>query len=300
MPIPQKTSSSRVERSLQEKVVLAISLAAIIFFVYILLSVNIFPALGINLPIIPYSDGLKIITASMAAFFCFWYFRGLKTALIGFIAIFWLTWLLEFLSGHLGIFGGTYSYDQANFPGPVIGGTPLFLGFQHYAYYFFMSYFIANLIIDSSVFSRVQSWWKRSLFVSFISSFIVVGIDMLADPVQVNVFHLWQWTNTSEYYSIPYNNYLGYIVIYTILLFVYKYIEKKLKAESIGPTLLIIGLVPLIMYFSRYLEYASADLGGIFLIGGLTMLLPGIIAVDRLLLFIKKEKSEKSGLPSDR
>jgi hypothetical protein len=117
---------------------------------------------------------VKMASATLAAFFCFWYFRGLKNALIGFFGICILFWTLEFLSGHIGMFGGTYSYTDA-FPGPSIGGTPILLGLEHYAYYFFMSYFIANLLTDGVIVSSKESWWKRALFVSFISSAIVMG-----------------------------------------------------------------------------------------------------------------------------
>jgi len=83
--------------------------------------------------------------------------------------------------------GGTYSYIEA-FPSPAIGGTPVLLGLEHYAYYFFISYFIANLLVDGVIVSSNEIWWKWAPFVSFISSAIVMGIDMMADPVQVNVF----------------------------------------------------------------------------------------------------------------
>jgi len=193
------------------------------------------------------------------------------------------------LSGHLGIFGGTYSYTDA-FPGPSIGGTPIMLGLQHYAYYFFMSYFIANLLVDGVIASSQKSWWKRALFVSFISSAIVMGIDMMADPVQVNVNGQWEWANGSPYFGIPYGNYFGYISIYTAILFAFKYLEIRLNAKPIGAPVLSIALVPLMMHFSRFLEYASSELPSLTIIGCFTMLLPCILATDRLLIFFKKLK----------
>jgi uncharacterized membrane protein len=268
IPSPQKTIA-----------IIAILSAAV--FLYIMLSVYLLPLLGINLPQFPFMQYTKLGSATVAAFATFWYFRGLKTTFIGFLGISFLFWLLEFLSGHLGLFGGTYSYTEA-FPGPSIGGTPILLGLQHYAYYFFMSYFIANLLIDGSLTSLKKSWWKRALFVAFISSTIVMGIDMMADPVQVNVYGMWEWGNGSPYFGIPYGNYFGYISIYTFILFAYKWIEIKLDAKPIGPAFLLIASVPLLMHFSRFLEYASTELAGLTIVGCFTMLLPCILAADRL------------------
>ena len=276
----------------ENKVVISVSVISITVFFYIMLSADLLPLLGVHLPLLPYMAYLKMGSATLAAFFCFWYFRGLQNALIGFIGICTLFWLLEFLSGHIGLFGGTYSYTEA-FPGPSIGGTPLLLGLEHYAYYFFMSYFIANLLVDGVIVSSPESWWKRALFVSFISSAIVMGVDMMADPVQVDFFQQWHWTNASPYFGIPYGNYFGYILIYTIILFVFKYLEVRFHAREIGPPVLAIALVPLIMHFSRFLEYASTELPGLTIIGCFTMLLPCILASDRLLLYFRKILKEE-------
>lgn len=273
------------------KAIISASLFSIAVFVYIMLSANFLPLLGIRLPLVPQTDYVKILSASSAAFFCFWYLRGLKNALIGFFGICALFWLLEFLSGHLGIFGGTYSYTDA-FPGPSIGGTPILLGLQHYAYYFFMSYFIANLLVDGVIVSSQKSWWKRALFVSFISSTIVMGIDMMADPVQVNVNGQWEWANGSPYFGIPYGNYFGYISIYTLILFSFKYLEIRFNAKPIGAPLILVAAVPLIMHFSRFLEYASSELPSLTIIGCFTMLLPCMLATDKLLLFFAKPKGK--------
>jgi len=266
----------------QQKAIAAISLLSAAIFIYIMLSVDLLPLLGVHLPQLPYMQYVKIGSATLAAFATFWHFRGLKTAALGFVGIAFLFWLLEFLSGHLGLFGGTYAYTEA-FPGPSIGGTPILLGLQHYAYYFFMSYFIANLLVDGSAFSLAKSWWKRALFASFISSAIVMGIDMMADPVQVNVYGMWEWGSGSPYFGIPYGNYFGYIAIYTAILFAFKWAEIKLKAAPIGVPLLSVALVPLAMHFSRFLEYASTELAGLTIVGCFTMLLPCILATDRLL-----------------
>jgi uncharacterized membrane protein len=278
----------------EHKAIISVSVASIAVFVYIMLSADLLPLLGIHLPLVPFMAYVKMGAATLAAFFCFWYFRGLKNALIGFFGICILFWLLEFLAGHVGFFGGTYSYSSA-FPGPSIGGTPVLLGLEHYAYYFFMSYFIANLLVDGVIVSSVTNWWKRALFVSFISSAIVMGIDMMADPVQVGVFHEWQWSNGSPYFGIPYGNYFGYIVIYTTILFVFKYLEIRLHAEPIGPPVMAIALVPLVMYFSRFLEYASTELSGLTIIGCFTMLLPCILATDKLLQHLKSGEPVADG-----
>jgi len=270
------------------KAIIAVAVVSIAVFVYIMLSANLLPLFGLHLPLLPFMAYVKMGSATLAAFCCFWYFRGIKNALIGFFGICTLFWTLEFLSGHIGMFGGTYSYTDA-FPGPSIGGTPVLLGLEHYAYYFFMSYFIANLLVDGVIVSAQESWWKRALFVSFVSSAIVMGIDMMADPVQVDFYGQWHWAAGSPYFGIPYGNYFGYILIYTTVLFAFKYLEIRLNAEQIGPSLLVIACIPLLMHFSRFLEYASTGLPALTIIGCFTMLLPCILATDRLLVHLQKE-----------
>lgn len=277
---------------LESKVAISVAWASILVFVYVIASENIFPALGLALPAVPAWPFVKITSAFLAAFSCFWYFRGWKVAIIGSIAMMALAWVLEFAAGHFGFFGGTYTY-AGTFPGWQIGGTPLMLGPQHFAYYFFISYFVSNLIVDGVLVSSEKNWWKRALFVSFIASVIVAGIDMMADPTQVNVYHLWQWDNPSAYYNIPYGNYLGYIVVYTIILFTYKFLEYKMKAKPIGPAAVSLAFVPLVMYATRFAEYSSSGLGGIALIGCYTMLLPCILACSKLVDFWHKDKKAK-------
>ncbi|MFA6447431.1 MAG: carotenoid biosynthesis protein [Patescibacteria group bacterium] len=280
----------RKNTTLGAKLAISIAWISILVFVYVILSENLFPALGLILPKVPAWPFVKITSAFLAAFSCFWYFRGLKTAIIGSAIMMALAWVLEFIAGHFGLFGGTYIYS-GTFPGLTIAGTPLMLGPQHFAYYFFMSYFISNLLVDSTLVSSAKSWWMRSLYVSFIASIIVAGVDMMADPTQVNVYHLWQWANPSAYYNIPYGNYLGYIVVYTIILFAYKFLELKLHAKPIGSMAISIAFVPLIMHFTRFIEYSSSGLGGIALVGCFTMLLPCILAFGKLIDFQKAAKA---------
>lgn len=279
------------------RIVMGLASLALVVFIYVILSENVFPFLGWHLPHVPQWPFVKIVAAFLAAFACFWYGRGLKIALGGALFVMVLAWVLEFLAGHLGFFGGTYVY-LGGFPGPVIGGTPLLLAPQHYAYYFFMSYFISNLLVVGMGLPAGRMGWRKRLFASFVGSMVVAGIDMMADPTQVNVYHLWRWDHPSPYYNIPYGNYLGYLVVYTILLFVYRLFEEAFQARPLGPRTAMIAIVPLILHATRYIEYASSGLGGIALIGGFTMLFPCLLAAGRWFESLRsgaKERNEMLG-----
>lgn len=278
----------RKHTTIDEKLAIGIAWISLVVFIYVVASENIFPSVGLALPVVPSWPFVKITSAFLAALACFWYFRGWKTAVIGSIVMMVLAWTLEFIAGHYGLFGGTYTY-AGTFPGLAIGGTPLLLGPQHFAYYFFMSYFISNLLVDGTLVSLEKSWWKRAIFVSFVASVIVAGIDMMADPTQVNVYHLWQWHTPSAYYNIPYGNYMGYIIVYTIVVFAYKFLEYKMHAKPIGTMTVSIACIPLLMYLIRFFEYASSGLGGIALIGCYTMVFPGVLACARLVDFWKNK-----------
>jgi len=278
-----------MDKTLERTIVISGAWVSISLFIYVILSENVFPFLGLAFPRVPSWPIVKISSAFLSAFACFWYFSGLKVAMIGSVAMMAMAWILEFLAGHFGFFGGTYTYS-GTFPGLSIGGTPLMLGPQHFAYYFFMSYFISNLLVDGAPVSSATGSWKRSLFVSFVASIIVAGIDMMADPTQVNVYHLWEWKRPSAYYNIPYENYLGYIVVYTILLFVYKLMERKMVARPIGSIYTSVAFIPIVMHCTRFVEYSSSGLGGIGLIGCFTMLFPSILAFGRLVDFRRPEE----------
>ena len=262
-------------------IVISLAWFALMAFIYVILSENVFPFLGWHLPQVPQFAFVKIAAAFLAAFACFWYGRGLKLALGGAVGVMVLAWVLEFLAGHVGFFGGTYTY-LGDFPGPVVGGTPLLLAPQHYAYYFFMSYFMSNLLVVGAGLPNGPIGWKKKLYASFVGSIVVAGIDMMADPTQVNVYHLWRWDHPSSYYGIPYGNYLGYLVVYTTLLFVYRLFEDAVCARPLGARPAVIAWVPLVLHATRYVEYASSGLGGIALIGGFTMLFPCLLATGRL------------------
>jgi len=275
--------------SIQNRLIISTAGISLLVFIYIMLSENFLPLFDIHLPSVPYLQGVKILSACLAAFCCLLYFRGVKPIVCAFVFWVFFAWAVEALSIHTGFPAGHYSYT-GNFPGPKIWDTPVLLGFQYFAYYFFMSYFLANLLADGVLVSSVKSWWKRSLFVAFISSVIVAGIDMMADPVQVNVFHQWQWPATTPhigYYGIPYANYAGYIVIFTVFLFIFKYLEIRWDAQPLGPVTIGIAIIPFAMHFSRFVEYSSDAPAGVFLVGCFTMLFPLVLCMDKFVRFFR-------------
>jgi len=67
----------------QNKAVISVAVVSIAVFVYIMLSADLLPLLGLHLPLLPAMAYVIIGSATLAAFCCFWYFRGLSCALIG-------------------------------------------------------------------------------------------------------------------------------------------------------------------------------------------------------------------------
>jgi len=285
--------------SLYQKLIISIAIASLGVFMYLILSEYLLPLFSIHLPAIPALSGGKILCASLAAFFCLLYFRGVKPIVCAFIFWVFFAWAVEALSIHTGFPAGHYSYT-GNFPGPKVWDTPVLLGFQYFAYYFFMSYFISNVLVDNVLVSSAAAWWKRSLFVAFVASIVVAGIDMMADPVQVNVFHQWQWPATAAhtgYYGIPYANYAGYIVIFTVFVFIFKYLEIRWNAQPLGPLTVGIAIIPFALHFTRFVEYSSVAPDGVFLVGCFTMFFPFILCMEK---FITHFPAWERTVPADR
>lgn len=262
-------------------IVATVSLA---LFVFALLSENVLPDHG--WPGIPtdYAAEVKVLAATAAALATFWYYLGpwLAWGSFAFWAVF--AWLAEGLAMHTGWPAGHYSYSNA-FPGPQVWDTPVLLGFQYYCYYFFISYFVSNLIVDGQPTTRRTDAKVRHLFVAFVASVIVAGIDMMADPVQVHFAGQWSWPATTPhlgYFGIPLANYLGYIVIFTIAVWVFKLIESRSSApEPLADATPWLAWIPLLLYVFRYFAYADVAPDGVPLVGLFTMLLPWMLAVDR-------------------
>ncbi|OPY38347.1 MAG: hypothetical protein A4E35_00770 [Methanoregula sp. PtaU1.Bin051] len=62
----------------RNRTIISVCVISISIFVYIMVSADLLPLLGVHLPLLPFMAYMKIGSATLAAFTCFWYFRGLQ------------------------------------------------------------------------------------------------------------------------------------------------------------------------------------------------------------------------------
>ena len=267
----------------RHKAILIVSLVAFLVYLYIALSEEILLKFNLFLPQLPGEPYTELVAIVVIAVTTLTYLRGWKPTAFIVVLLLVVPWASEVLSIHTGVPFGNYYYTSA-FPGPKILGAPVLLSVYYLGWYFFPAYFVSNLLVDGVIFTSEKTWWKRALFLSFIGSVIIAGIDMLGDPTLSTTLHQWIWTNNpyTAYYGIPYLNYLGYIIVMTPVFFLFRYYEIRTHANPMGPVTMGILLIPFGIYFLSYVSDVCTGPAGLLLVGCFTMLVPLILSLDKL------------------
>ncbi len=127
--------------------------------------------------------------------------RAHRAALVG-LGVLGL--LIEVVGGWTGFPFGDYAYTTA-LP-PHLLDTPLAMG-------------AAWLILLAYVHQRLWRLGVRGRFtIATVGALYMVTIDLLVDPVAVDVLRYWQWRESGVYYGIPSLNFLGWFAASWVLL----------------------------------------------------------------------------------
>jgi len=263
----------------EQKVLMGGILFFFLAFCYML--IQAFLGHVIKLPEIPGGLYGRLFIQCSVPFLFFVYTRGWKFALTvtGFLFVY--CWLIEECSIHTGFpFGNYYYSDQMGFKLDV---APITLGFRYFWAFVFPAYFVANLIVEGRFLGLPKNWGSL-LFVGFIASILIAGVDMAADPLEATKLSAWVWTknNYTGYYGIPYMNYLGYLITMTPAFLLFGWLEKKFNAQPLGPITMSIALIPLLFYFLVFVILALPAPSGVFLVACFTMIFPLLLAIDKL------------------
>lgn len=238
------------------------------------------------------AEWVLLAAACLLALHAVWtlgYKRGLSFVLLIFVA----GLISEIIGVNTGlIFGGYYSYSGDNqvmlWGVPLI--IPLFWGAFIYAGYNISDSFLYWL--KRSKPDKNHNNWKTLLLLILLDGLIVVAIDLVMDPLQVQAGN-WAWTAGGAYYHIPVNNFTGWFAVTATTTGIFRFYEyfKPATLDNFnvsmylipisGYLLLCIGLIALTI---------KANLPDLTIIGLCTMLPIGVI---NLVLFIRWQKKRK-------
>ena len=273
--------------SFKQKMFIGAILFFLLVFFYMFLRALLMPI--IQLPAVPGGAYGKMLPPVLFAFLYFSYVKGFKFSVFLILFLWIYCWAAEELSIHTGFPFGNYYYTDAL--GTKLDVVPVFLGVNYLWLLVFPAFFVANLLVNGK-FLDMGATTGRILFTAFIAAILISGIDMVVDPLDATKIGEWVWTNNADtgYYGIPYINYLGYVIVMTPAFFIFGLFQRKFNSKPLGPVNIWIALIPLFFYFIDFLMYGAPAPNGVFLVGCFTMLLPVILAVDKLIKYFSTSK----------
>lgn len=141
-----------------------------------------------------------------------------KQFLLFFVLIFALGFMAEWTGIHKGWLFGNYTYGDTL--GIKLNGIPLIIGVN-----WFLLVYSAGVLIQQT---RLKNIWLRIVT----GAITLVLLDILIEPVAIR-FNYWHWDNN----IIPVKNYLCWLLLSGILLFVFEKFGFK-KQSMVGVVLL--------------------------------------------------------------
>ena len=175
-------------------------------FAMILLSLDLMP-FGME-----WMSSLLLAMLGLTAGAWLWLNYGLSGAGIG-AAIFLLGLGLEYLGVSTGFPFGHYRYTGVLVPGSA-GGVPLAIGF---AWLFIV---VGGLFTTRWLLGRFSWAGRRQAYwlVALVGAALVVGLDLLLEPVAFLVKNYWRWLEgDTGYYGVPWSNFIAWFIVAFVL-----------------------------------------------------------------------------------
>ncbi len=189
--------------------------------------------------------------------------RGFVAAL----AVLFLGFTVEAVGASTGFPFGHYSYTEVLYPKLFvvpIGITSAWLMM------ILASFFTARFILNRVVPGHSES------SVVFLSALLAVLSDLVMEPVAVHVQGYWTWHDASGYYGVPLSNFVAWLIISLLLVFVLSRIMgggKLLGRQAIKQHF---TFIPLALYVMNLVMFTSVNLAHSYYLAGIIGL--GVIA----------------------
>ncbi|MBQ6455276.1 MAG: carotenoid biosynthesis protein [Eggerthellaceae bacterium] len=215
---------------------------------------------------------------------------AIKMFLIGIIGAFLFEDLLGLRSG---------LYEFTDLMGPKLDYAPLSIGLAWMAV-FYMGWFMANLVCDGTPSPRNNSI-PRIIVKSLVAAFIVSATDLAADPVSVEE-GLWVWYDGGPFFGVPYSNYIGWIVVGTVILSIIGIVNKSncdASIDSAPSGARILSIVPLACFGLLGIAFIVQNYAGVMgIIELYAMGATFLIALVRWVDWLRREEKEPAEIAS--
>jgi lycopene beta-cyclase len=184
---------------------------------------------------------------------------GLAKTLKIFAIIALFSWGAEYIGSTTGIPFGSYEYTEVL--QPQLLGVPMLIPV---AWFMLLpsAWVIAQLIVGEG-----ESLKKKAAFVGM-SALALTAWDLFLDPQMVG-WGFWRWETPSGYFGIPYENYLGWLVVATLITAIAN--PPKLKT---WPLALVYGVVWFLQGFGQafFFDQLGPAIVGSLAMGGIMLL----------------------------
>ncbi|AKS37555.1 hypothetical protein NP92_03580 [Anoxybacillus gonensis] len=172
-----------------------------------------------------------------------------RRGVIATVAIFIGTMVVEYVGATYSLIFG--SYDYTNQFGMTVFGVPIAIGFA----------WLAVIGCTHALAFRFVST-KRPLFSAVVGAALAVVLDLAIDPVAYVAKQYWIWEETSIYYNVPLQNFVGWFVVAFVIHFTL-FLFPARKASSEQRAISLFFLLEAMFLFLAFMEqlYAAFVLG---------------------------------------
>ena len=206
------------------KILLYISIAFLVLFVYSTIIVSLFE--DFQLPGIPGGIAAKTILMLFFSLFHAWYLIGWKKTLVFFVITAGVSWGYEQVGVETSLIYGEYHYTD--YLGEKLGHVPIIIPLAWFMM-IYPSYIIANMIFSGKIIS-VQNKFFRIVLLALLSAVIMTAWDFVIDPyLSGPTVEAWIWEKGGPYFDIPIHNFFGWILTTFTVYLLYRIFETKTK-----------------------------------------------------------------------
>lgn len=208
---------------------------------------------------------------------------GWRTALIGFVIVFGVSYLSEFIGTHTGLIFGDYFYSDTLL-GPLVFDVPPLVMLAYFAMGY-TSYVLARIIAGGGIrglHERITGW--RLVLVAGMTALIMTFNDLALDPISSTIKGDWTWENGGAYFGVPIHNFYGWVgTVFVFSILVGLLMLRTKPAEMIArPVPMEFAYQAVVMYVifmgSTLVQPLLGNSGEIytamFMIASLIMMLP--------------------------
>jgi uncharacterized membrane protein len=200
-----------------------------------------------------------------------------------------ISYIVEETGVRTGLVFGPYHYsDQL---GPKLGNVPVLIPLGWFMM-IYPSWVVAQALLRGVDVRRPAGMVALAL----LSALAMTGWDMVMDPPMVRA-GVWVWHEGGPYFGVPLQNYFGWVANTFVIYLVFDALDQA-TARRDGAAYRFGGLfaaLPVLIYTLFALQYLRPDrMPPLIIISVFSMLMPGALALARLVLPAAGEKREAS------